>query len=180
MFNSYEELKAHVEQQRENTLTLEIDLGGTYSPEYESAKEDLTKAKALQLVVGNQGGGFLSNNLEELEAKVAELRPEPKLVWLRFSKLPLEKWAALLKQTGVSPVEQFESVLPDTFIGLFNQDPDQVEGLEPLIADPDVLRTGSSMAVLPGSSLQGVIQAFMSWQNSGGEVNIHPTKSGRG
>ena len=179
MFNSYEELKAHVEQQRENTLTLELDLGGTYSPEYEEAKSNLAKAEALQLVAGGQGG-FLSNNLAALKAKVEELRPEPKLVWLRFRKLPLEQWAALLKQTGVSPVEQFESVLPDTFVGLFNQDPDVVEDIEPLVADPDVLRVGSSMSVLPGSSLQGVIQAFMSWQNSGGEVNIHPTKSGRG
>ena len=73
MFNSYEELKAHVEQQRENTLTLELDLGGTYSPEYEEAKSNLAKAEALQLVAGDQGG-FLSNNLAALKDRALGAR----------------------------------------------------------------------------------------------------------
>ena len=46
-FSSYEELMAAVEERRQDTLTLEVDLGGTYSQVHEDAMKALQQALAL-------------------------------------------------------------------------------------------------------------------------------------
>lgn len=177
MFTSYEQLMEAVEARRQDTLTLEVDLGATFSQEHEEAKKELEKAKALRTLTGDQP--FLSDNLAALEARVAETKPEGQPVWIRFSKLSLTDWSLLIKQTGLTPVDQYEKVLPKTFVGVYGQDPAEAE-VEPLSTDHRLLSSTSGMGILPGGALHQVIQAFMSWQNSGGEVTIRPTRSGQG
>lgn len=182
MFNSYEELKAAVEERRKAILTLEVDLGGAYSQEHEDAKRDLMEAKAMKTIVG---GSFLGgDNIPELEQRVADTRPEPNAVWVQYRKLDLGEWAALTQIQGIDAVGQYEKVLPKTFVGVFGQDPTAVqeegaEAIQPLSTDPSLLSTKGSNGILPGGALHSVVQAFMSWQNSGGDVNIRPTRSGR-
>lgn len=183
MFNSLEELKAAVEDRRQSILTLEVDLGGTFSQEYEDAKRDLAQAKAMKSVIGN-GGGFLSDNLEELEQRVAETRPTPNSVWVQYRKISLDEWAQLTKQTNVGPVDQYEKVLPKVFVGVFGQDPLDEEGnrredVQPLSTDGALLSSRGPQGILPGGALTSVVSAFMAWQNSGGDVSIRPTKSGQ-
>lgn len=176
-FNSYEELMQAVEERRSDTLTLEVDLGAQYSQEHEDAKREYQQAKALKTLTGNQE--FLADNLAALEARVAETKPPARSVWIRYSRLRLGEWAALVKQANLSPVDQYEKVLPKTFVGVYGQDPSEVEGLEPLSTDPALLSSKGDNGILPGGALHSVIQTFMAWQNSGGEVSIRPTKSGR-
>ena len=58
--------------------------------------------------------------------------------------------------------------------------PDDWEAPEPLTTDSlSVSSKGGSKSILPGGALHSVVQNFMAWQNSGGEVSIRPTKSGR-
>lgn len=181
MFNSFEELKAAVAERRNDTLTLEIDLGGAYSPEHEAAKKELLQAKTVQQVVG--GVGFLGgNNLEALEARVEETRPVTNSVWVRYKRLDLGEWALLVKQASLAPIDQYEKVLIKTFVGVWGQDPDVAEGepeVEPLSTDPSLLSSKGNNGILPGGALHSVVQSFMSWQNSGGDVTIRPTRSGR-
>jgi len=184
VFSSYEDLMAAVEERRKDLLTLEIDLGGKFSPEHEAAKAELAQAKAMKTVIG--GGGFLGDNLAELEQRVADTRPETRSVWIQFQKLDLNEWAALMKQAGASPIDQYEKVLFKTFIGVFGEDPapeEEPEGWvapEPLTTDSlSVSSKGGSKSILPGGALHSVVQNFMAWQNSGGEVSIRPTRSGR-
>jgi len=177
-FNSYEELKAAVEARRKSVLTLEVDLGGTYSQEHEDAKQELQTAKAMRTLAGGQG--FLGDNIADLEQRVADTRPETNSVWVQYRQLDLNEWAALVKQQGLSPIEQYEKVLPKTFIGVYGQDPTESEdAIEPLSTDGALLSSKGNQGILPGGALHQVVQAFMSWQNSGGEVTIRPTKSGR-
>uniref|UniRef100_A0AAU6R5A6 Tail assembly chaperone protein n=1 Tax=Micrococcus phage Olihed TaxID=3092209 RepID=A0AAU6R5A6_9CAUD len=176
-FNSYEELMEAVEERRSDTLTLEVDLGGAYSQEHEDAKKEYQQAKALKALAGNQE--FLADNLTALEARVAETKPESRSVWVRYSRLKLGEWAMLVKQANLTPVDQYEKVLPKTFVGVYGQDPSEVEDLEPLSTDPALLSSKGDKGILPGGMLHQVVQAFMSWQNSGGDVAIRPTKSGR-
>lgn len=180
-FNSYEELMQAVEDRRKEDLTLEIDMGSEYSPEYENAKSELEKARAVGMLTGGQG--FLSNNIDKLEEEVERLRPEPNSVWVKFRRLNLGEWTALLKKAGANPFDQYEQVLPKTFIGVFGKDPgvsgEHSEAVEPLSTDAELLSTRSDKSILPGGMLHQVVQAFMAWQNSGGEVSIRPTKSGR-
>lgn len=185
-FNSYEELKAAVEERRKGVLTLEVDLGGDYSPEHEQAKKDLQIAKGMKAVVG--GGGFLAgDNLEALERAVEETRPQSPSIWVQFRKLDLAEWAALIKQqTSMTQIDQYERVLPKTFIGVFGEDPapdEKPEGWvapEPLTEDAKSVSTrGGNDSLLPGGALHQVVQSFMAWQNSGGDVSIRPMKSGR-
>jgi hypothetical protein len=179
-FNSYEELKAAVAERRKSILTLEVDLGGNYSPEHEEAKKALAQAKAMKTVMGGQE--FLGDNLAELEARVAETKPESASVWVQYRQLDLAEWAALIKQTGLTPLDQYEKVLPKTFIGVFGTDPTEAEDgevIEPLSTNGALLSSKGNEGILPGGALHQVVQAFMSWQNSGGEVSIRPTKSGR-
>ena len=185
MFNSYEELMQAVEERRSDTLTLEIDLGARYSQEYEDAKMELKKANALKTLTGNQE--FLSDNLEALELRVAETKPESRPVWVQYRRLDLGEWALLVKQANLSPIEQYEKVLAKTFVGVFGQDPvepddypGEWETPKPLSTDAALLSSRGNQGILPGGALHQVVQAFMSWQNSGGEVSIHPTRSGRG
>lgn len=182
-FSNYEELMAAVESRRKEVLTLEVDMGTAYSPEYEEAKQELATAKAMKTVIG---GGFLGDNLPQLEQRVADLRPEPNSIWIQFNKLDLNEWAALMKQAGGQPIDQFEKVLPKTFVGVFGEDPapeetpEGWEAPEPLTTDPlSVSSKGGSKSILPGGALHSVVQNFMAWQNSGGDVTIRPTKSGR-
>jgi len=178
-FTSYEELQAAVALRRKDVLTLEIDLGGVYSPEHEDARKELQQAKAMKTVMGGQG--FLGDNLEELEQRVAETKPEANCVWVRFRRLDLGAWALLVKQSNLTPVEQYEKVLPDTFIGVYGQDPseaDDTEVVEPLSTNGSLLSSKGVNGILPGGALHQVVQSFMAWQNSGGDVSIRPTKSG--
>jgi hypothetical protein len=186
VFSSYEDLMAAVEERRKDLLTLEIDLGGAFSPEHEAAKAELAQAKAMKTALG--GAQFLGDNLAELEQRVAETRPEARSVWVQFQKLDLNEWAALMKQAGASPIDQYEKVLFKTFIGVFGEDPapaeeEKPEGWEPpepLTTDSlSVSSKGGSKSILPGGALHSVVQNFMAWQNSGGEVSIRPTRSGR-
>lgn len=190
VFSSYEELMAAVEERRKESLTLEVDLGTKYSPEYEAAKADLAQAKAMKTVTG---GGFLGDPIAGLEARVASLKPEARLIWVQYEKLDLNEWASLLKNTGQqNSIDQYERVLPKVFKGVFGQDPvkpedwDEThpgevwEAPEPLTTDPlSVSSKGGAKSILPGGALNSVIQNFMAWQNSGGDVTIRPTKSGR-
>lgn len=173
MFNSYEELMEAVSARRQDQLILEVDLGGKFSQEHEDAKREYAQAKALKTLTGNQE--FLADNLAALEERVAATKPESKPIWVKFNRLPLFQWAVLMKQP-LSPVEQYEKVLADTFAGVFGSDEDDAE---PLSMDPALLSSKGDQGILPGGALHQVIQAFMAWQNSGGEVSIRPTKSGQ-
>ncbi|WNM67988.1 tail assembly chaperone [Microbacterium phage SirVictor] len=178
-FNSYEELMQAVEERRQDVLTLEVDLGSAYSQEHEDAKKELAQAKALKQLAGNQE--FLGDNVAALEARVAETKPEARSVFVRFSRLKLGEWAMLVKQAGLTPVDQYEKVLPKTFIGVWGQDPTvEVEGVlpEPLSTDAALLSSKGDKGILPGGMLHQVVQAFMAWQNSSGDITIRPTKSG--
>jgi len=186
MFNSLEELKAAVEDRRQSILTLEVDLGTQYSVEHEDAKTALAQAKAMQSITG---GGFLGSNLSELEQRVADTKPEPNSIWIQYRKLDLGEWAVIMKQVGGSPLDQYERVLPKTFVALYGQDPvkpedwDEEDGEwvapEPLSTDARLASSKGNDGVLPGGALSSVVQSFMAWQNSGGDVTIRPTKSGR-
>lgn len=185
-FASYEELKAAVEARRKSVLTLEVDLGGSYSQEHEDAKKELAQAKAMKTVMGGQG--FLADNLEDLEARVAETKPESNSVWVQYRQLDLGEWALLTKQATLTPIEQYEKVLVKTFIAVYGTDPVKPDDFpenevwetpEPLSTSPALLSSKGVDGILPGGALHQVVQAFMSWQNSGGEVSIRPTKSGR-
>ena len=172
--NNYEDLMKAVETRRKDQLSLEVDLGSEYSQEYEDAKKALTTAEGMAAIAGGQK--FLSDNIETLKAKVASLKPEGAPVWLKYSRLSLIEWAALVKTGGeLTPVDQYEKVLKKTFIGVFN-DPDAAE---PLSDDPRLASSKGDLGILTGGAMQNVVQAFMSWQNSGGDVTIRPTKSGR-
>lgn len=173
MFNSYEELLEAAEQRRSGDLVIEVDVGSEYSPEYEKAKEELGQAQTLAKMTG---GGFLADNQEELQERVDRLRPEPQLVWVKFRKLSTKDWSLLNKKMKVSPIDQYEEVLASTFVGLYGT-PD-TDG-DPLTTDPNSVSTKNGNGVFDGGTLNQVIQAFMTWQNSSGEINISPTKSGQ-
>lgn len=175
MFNSYEDLMQAVEERRQDLLTLEVDMGSRYSQEYEDAKNNLKQAKALKSLAGNQQ--FLSDNEEQLEARVAELKPSSQPVWIQYKRLSLAEWSVLVKQSNMTPIEQYEKVLPKTFVGVWGKDPDT--GAEPLSTDGALLSSKGDKGILPGGALHQVVQSFMAWQNSGGEVSIRPTKSGQ-
>jgi hypothetical protein len=182
VFATYEELQAAVEKRRSEILTLEVDLGTDYSPEYEAAKKELEMAKAMKTVTG---GGFLGDNIAPLEAKVEELRPQPNSVFIQFRKLELGQWAKLLTGVAGNQIDQFERTLPDTFIGIYGTDPVKPDDAgddwvkpEPLSTDAALLSSKGNQGILPGGALNAVIQNFMAWQNSGGDVTIRPTKSG--
>lgn len=172
MFNSYEELMSAVENRRKDELILEVDLGSQYSQDYEDAKKELAQAKGLKTLTGNQE--FLSDSMKSLEERVEELKPSSKPIWVKFTRLTLNEWAALTKTTGLTPIDQYEKVLNKTFIGVFN-DPDSEE---PLSDDSRLLSSKGDKGILPGGALHQVVQAYMAWQNSGGDVSIHPMKSG--
>lgn len=181
MFNSLEELKAAVEDRRQSILTLEVDMGGVYSQDYEDAKQALAQAKAMKTVIGS---GFLADNLAELEQRVADTRPAPNLVWVQYRKIGLDEWAKLTQQANGGPVEQYEKVLPKVFVGVFGQDPLDEEGnrredVQPLSTDGALLSSKGPQGILPGGALTSVVSSFMAWQNSGGDVSIRPTKSGQ-
>jgi hypothetical protein len=185
-FSSYEELKAAVEQRRSAILTLEVDLGSTYSPEHEAAKRELEQAKAMKTFTG--GVGFLADNLAQLEQRVAETKPESNSVFVQYRQLELAEWSRLINQQGLTPLDQYEKVLPKTFVGVFGTDPVEPEDLPegvvweaptPLSTDGALLSSKGNQGILPGGALHQVVQAFMAWQNSGGDVTIRPTKSGR-
>jgi hypothetical protein len=186
VFNSYEELKAAVAQRRQEVLTLEVDLGGGYSQEYEDAKAELTQAQAMKAITG---GGFLADNVEALKQRVADLKPKGQSIYIQYSKLDLDEWQKLISVAGLDAFGQYERVLPKVFLGLYGQDPvkpedwpedEHWEQPEPLTTSPlSVSVKGGAESILPGGSLASVVQSFMAWQNSGGDVSIRPTKSGR-
>lgn len=187
MFNSYEELKSQVATRRQSTLTLELDMGSEYSQEHEDAKKALAQAEGMQLITG--GAGFLSNNLDELKQRVADTKPEAQSVYVQFKKLDLDEWKDLINSKGLDAFAQYEQVLPKTFMGLYGQDPVRPDDLpaevvwekpEPLTTDyHSVSSEGGEERILSGGQLHAIVQNFMTWQNSGGEVTIRPTKSGR-
>ena len=174
MFKSYDELMAAVEHRRKDELVLEIDLGAEYSPEHEQAKRELKQAEGMKMLTGNQQ--FLSDNIAALQARVAETKPEAKPVWVRYRRLELLEWAALTKTANGNAIEQYETVLKKTFIGVYAT---EEKSEEPLSDDHRLLSTKGDLGILPGGAMHSVVQAFMAWQNSGGDVNIRPTKSGQ-
>jgi len=187
-FSSYEELMQVVEERRADILTLEVDLGSKYSPEYEAAKQEVLQAKAMSTIAG----GFLADNIQQLEDKAEALKPQERLVWVQYTKLELAEWGLLMKQSNLSPLEQYEKVLPKVFIGLYGQDPVKPEDWdetnpgeewvkpEPLTTSgASVSSKGGPLAVIGGGQLHNLVSSFMSWQNSSGDVTIRPTKSGR-
>jgi len=189
MFNSYEELKAAVEERRKDILTLEVPITTPYSKEYEDAKQELAQAKGMKALTG--GVNFLGGDqIAALEARVAELRPETQLVWVQYSRLDLVEWRNLMKAGGMDAFDQYERVLPKVFIGVFGQDPVEPDDWsethpgeewvkpEPLSTNGALLSSRGNDGILPGGALHSVVQAFMAWQNSGGDVTIRPTKSG--
>lgn len=189
VFSNLEELKAAVADRRTAVLTLEVDLGGSYSQEHEDAKSELAKAEGMALFL-QQGGTapFMGgeSQLERLKRRVAETKPEDPAVWVQFSKLDLNEWRAITKQVNLDQFDQYERVLPKTFIGIYGSDPapeEKPEGWtkpEPLTTDARAVSSrGGDDLLLPGGSLASVVQNFMVWQNSGGDVTIRPTKSGR-
>ena len=174
-FSSYEELMAAVEDRRRDVLTIEVDLGGQYSQEHEDAKKDLQVAQGMKSLTG---GGFLSDNLDDLKARVEATRPPSQSVWVRFNRLTLNEWSALIKQANLTPIDQYERVLPATFVGVYGVDPETGDA-EPLTTDAETVSTRSSKSILSGAMMHQLVQAFMAWQNSGGEVTIRPTRSGQ-
>lgn len=171
--NSYEELMAVVENRRKDTLVLEIDLGSEYSQEYEDAKKALKTAEGMAAIAGK---AFLNDNIDTLKARVAELKPEGAPVWLKYTRLGVIEWAALVKTGGeLDAIGQYEKVLKKTFVGIFNA----ADAEEALSDDPRLVSSKGDLGILTGGALQAVVQAFMAWQNSGGDVVIRPTKSGR-
>lgn len=185
-FNTYEDLMQAVEDRRDSVLTLEVDMGTEFSQEHEDAKLELKRAEAAGMIVGGQG--FLADNIDKLRARVEETRPESQSIWVRFRRLSLADWSLMLKQATLSPIDQYEKVLPTTFIGVWGVDPDLNEGqggeeqggdVQPLSTDAELLSSRSPRGILPGGILQQVVGAFMAWQNSAGEVSIRPTRSGR-
>lgn len=182
-FSSYEELKAAAAQRRTDTLTLEVPIGTVYSQEYEDAKKELATAQGMKAMMG---GTFLGDNIEELQARVDSLKPEIPSVWIRYKRLDLAEWAALTKQFNITPIEQYEKVVSKTFVALFGEDPDPEDKPEGWV-EPEPLTTNAAAVstresddnILPGPALHSVVQAFMAWQNSGGDVTIRPTRSGR-
>ena len=153
-FNSYEELMQVVEERRADVLTLEVDMGAKYSPEYEAAKRELKQAEALKSLTGDQQ--FLNDNVEALQRRVAELKPESRPVWIRYRRLPLAEWSMLVKKNNLTPIEQYESVLKQTFVGLYGQDPD-TPGVEPLTTDPQSLSSKGAGGVLEGGDRKSVV-----------------------
>lgn len=180
-FNSYEELMAAVEARNTSTLTLEVPIAAVFSPEHEAAKTALKQAEGMKALTG--GVNFLGGDqIEELKLQVEKTRPEEPTVWLRFKRLGLGPWSLLIKKTGLTALDQYESVLQDTFVGVWGQDPDggeEGEVIEPLSNDPRLVSSKGDIGILPGGALNSVVQTFINWQNSGGEVTIRPTKSGR-
>jgi hypothetical protein len=180
VFNSYDELKAAVAERRKAVLTLEVDLGGSYSQEHEDAKKALATAEGMKTLAGGQG--FLADNIAELQQRVADTKPEGNSIWVQYRQLDLAEWAILIKKQGLTAIDQYEQVLQKTFIGVYGQDPTLVEEgevIEPLSTDASLLSSKGNNGILPGGGLHSVVQAFMAWQNSGGDVSIRPTKSGR-
>lgn len=174
MFSTYEELLQAVEERRQEVLTIEVELGAPYSQEYEDAKAELKQAEAIKMMSGQTE--FMSDNLDVLHAKVDSLRPESPVVFVKFRKLSVADWALLLKQTIPNPIDQYEKVLPKTFIGVFASE----DAEEPLTEDYNAVSSKGNGSILPGGTLHSLIQSFMAWQNSGGEVSIRPTRSVRG
>lgn len=171
--NSYEELLSVVEGRQQDRLVLEVDLGTTYSQEYEDAKKELQQAKTLKTVTGEQQ--FLSDNIDQLRAKVEELKPDSLSVWLAYKRLDLKTWSLLAKKsTNMTPFDQYEKVLEDTFLGIYNDPEAEPEHL--LTDDYHTVSSESTKCLLSGSLVNSVVQSFMTWQNSGGNVTIHPTK----
>jgi hypothetical protein len=181
-FNSYEELKAAVEARRKEVLTLEVPITTPYSAEHEAAKQELAQAKGMKALTG--GAGFLGDNIAELEQRVADTKPEEQVVWVQYSRLDLGEWRALTKAAGLDAFDQYERVLPKTFMGVFGEDPapdPEPEGWvkpEPLTTNGAAVSSKGNEGILPGGALHGVVQAFIAWQNAGGDVTIRPTKSG--
>ncbi|WNO28262.1 tail assembly chaperone [Microbacterium phage Garey24] len=187
-FSSYEELMQVVEERRADILTIEVDLGSKYSVEYEQAKQELQQAKAMSTIAG----GFLSDNIQTLEDKVEALKPPQRLVWVQYRKLDLAEWGMLMKQSNLSPLEQYEKVLPKVFIGVYGQDPvkpddwDETNPGEDWVQPKPLTESGASVsskggpaAIVAGGQLHNLVTNFMNWQNSSGDVTIRPTKSGR-
>lgn len=177
--NTYEELMSLVEERRKDRLVLQVDVGAAYSQEHEDAKRELEEAKAFKKIAGDQS--FLADNMEELIAKVEATRPEPICVWLVYNKLDLKSWSMLVKQSrngNLTPMEQYEKVLAKTFVGIFN---DPAADEEHLISnDHKLVSVENDKGILNGGMMAEVVGAFVAWQNSGGEVSVHPTKSGQG
>lgn len=175
MINSYEELMQAVNDRRSDQLVIEVDLGAQYSQAHEDAKKALATAKAMKTLAG-QEPSFMSSNEDKLAREVENTRPPQKLVFLRYKRVEIMQWAVLMKKQGLNALDQYEEVLPNTFVGVYSG-PEDTDNL--LTDDFNLVSSKGDKSILPGGALHQVVQSFMSWQNSGGEVTIRPTKSGQ-
>lgn len=165
--NSYEELLALVEERRQDTLTIAVDMGGEYSSEHEEAKQALQASKALRTLTGEDQ--FLSTSgLDSLQRQVDETRPPSVQIYIRFKKIPLSMWTALMSKNQTNALQQFHEILPETFLGIWG-DPDAEN---PLTSDWTSVDPMNDKCILPGGSIVQIIQTFMNWQNSGSDVTV--------
>ena len=96
-------------------------------------------------------------------------------MWLAFKRIDLKTWSLLVKKgANQSPLDQYERVLEDTFIGIFRSPEATPEDL--LSDDHELVSYNSPKCILSSGLLQNLVNSFMTWQNSGGNVTIHPTK----
>lgn len=173
--NTFEELMSLVEERQNDRLILEVDMGGGYSEEHQRAKEDLQKAEAMLML---RGDDFIGDTLAAQRARVEETRPESVSVWVAFGRIDLKSWSLLVKQgKNMQPIDQYEKALPKTFLGVYSRP--ECDSNHLLSDDHRLVSSQDEKGILSGGVLNEVISAFMQWQNSGGEVTIHPTKSGQ-
>lgn len=170
MINTYDELVAAVDADRKTTLTVEIPLGTPYSAEYEEAMAELSQAKAVRSLAGNQD--FLSDSIPTLEERAESLKPKGEVVYARFRRIPLKVWCVLLKKNENDVVSQYTSTIKDSFIGLFSS----ADSEEPITTDYRVVSADDEKSILSGGRLTELISAYLSWQGDGSGVVIHPKK----
>lgn len=173
--NSYEELMDAVNTRRDEQLVLEVEIGARYSQAHQDAKKALQTAEAMQLLTG-QEQQFMSSNLDKLRQAVLDTKPPSQVIFIRYKRVAMTQWALLMKKKDLTAYDQYEEVLPSTFVGVYSGP----EETDKLIADDFTLVSSKGdKSILPGGTLHSVVQNFINWQNSGGDVNIRPTQSGQ-
>lgn len=166
-FTTFEELKQAAYERTQDVLTLELDMSGEYSHEYEEAKQDLETRKAIQSVMGTQ---FMSDIQTRDSETVEALRPRGEPIYLKFRRLSTKSWAKMMSASGanVDVMGQYHKMLPEIFIGIYG-DPHG----EPLTTEWKYVSAGPD-SLLTGSMIAQVVSSVIRWQNSGGGVTVNP------